>query len=56
MLTYAQERQELLNFLRRAVNYFDREAESMERQVDPAQLYSEGKVVLMRTERELENR
>lgn len=54
MLTPAQERQELLNWMRKAVDYFDAEAESAPTAVDPASLYSEGRVVLRRLEQEPE--
>lgn len=51
MLTPAQERQELLNWMRKAVDYFDSEAESAPTADDPASLYSEGRVVLRRLEK-----
>lgn len=50
MLTPAQERQELLNWMRKAVDYFDSEAESAPTADDPASLYAEGTVVLRRLE------
>lgn len=54
MLTPAQERQELLNFMRKAVDYFDAEAESAPTACGPAELYSEGRVILRRLEQEPE--
>lgn len=56
MISDVQAREELLNFLRRAVDYFDREAESAPRLIDPAQLHSEGAVVLRRIETERDRR
>lgn len=55
MLTTTQERQELLNWMRKAIDYFDSEAEGAPTADDPSSLYAEGRVVLRRLETE-ENR
>lgn len=51
MMTEAQERQELLNFMRQALKYFDSVADAPVPTGDPAALYSEGLVCLRRLER-----
>lgn len=50
-MTPQRERQELLNFMRAALDYFDAAAEG-QAQGDPAALFSEGKVCLNRLEHE----
>lgn len=50
MLTPEQERQELLNWMRQAIQHFDHEAEGALTGSDPAALYAEGIVCLRRLE------
>jgi hypothetical protein len=59
MISDVQAKDELLTWMRRAITYFDQAAErpvGSFPDVDPAQLYSEGKVCLLRLESERDRR